>query len=319
MAAELKNKIKRASTTESRDDSVPRTVEELRSLTVRIGRGKAEFSLGVKAHAVLAKLVERPEEVAVRSITDLAASLGVNASTLTRLATRLGYSGFVDFQNVFRDGLASSHRNFYSQQAQRLITDGPGRHEGDVLAVAQLAAESARNMESCLAQLSAVELRGAVKLLARARHVRIYGVRQMHSLASFLCYGLGMIRSEVSLLDAPGQGIAEGLAQLQRGDVLVVASVSPYTRIVAEVAQAASNAGLNVIALTDNRASPLVSSAKYAFFVPHESSFFSNSIGAYVVFSEGLMNLVARDLGSEALSALERREGFITDLRIECQ
>lgn len=59
MAAELKNKIKRASTTESRDDSVPRTVEELRSLTVRIGRGKAEFSLGVKAHHKFLFVVER--------------------------------------------------------------------------------------------------------------------------------------------------------------------------------------------------------------------------------------------------------------------
>ena len=55
----------------------------------------------------------------------------------------------------------------------------------------------------------------------------------------------------------------EGLVQLQlqRGDVLVVATVSP------EVAQATEQAGLIVIVLPDMRASPLVRPARHAFFI----------------------------------------------------
>jgi DNA-binding MurR/RpiR family transcriptional regulator len=83
------------------------------------------------------------------------------------------------------------------------------------------------------------------------------------------------------------------------------------------VAQAAKRAGLIVIALTDTRASPLVPPARHAFFIPHGSSFFSNSMGAYIVFCEGLLNLVTRELGDQALKALKRREGFITELQIE--
>src|SRR5690242_18474327 len=88
--------------------SAPRSVKELQALAVQIGRDEAGVSPHGKSHTVLAKLVEQPEEVAVRSITELAASLGVNASTLTRLAKRLGYEGFVDFQKVFRDSLAQN-------------------------------------------------------------------------------------------------------------------------------------------------------------------------------------------------------------------
>jgi DNA-binding MurR/RpiR family transcriptional regulator len=40
-------------------------------------------------------------------------------------------------------------------------------------------------------------------------------------------------------------------------------------------------------------------------------------MGAYVIFCEGLLNLVARQLGDQALDALERREGFIAQLDIE--
>lgn len=108
----------------------PRSVDGLRELALRIGRDEADVSLGGKAHTVLAKLIERPEEVAVRTITDLAASLGINASTLTRLATRLGYAGFADFQNVFRDTMAQRHRHFYSQQAERLVAGKKTRARG---------------------------------------------------------------------------------------------------------------------------------------------------------------------------------------------
>src|SRR5215471_12259727 len=304
----------------------PRSVEGLRALVVRIGRNETGLSLGGKAHAVLAKLVERPEEAAVRTITELADAHGINASTLTRLATRLGYDGFADFQSVFRDSVAQSHRHFYSHQAERLVA---GASAGDaaksvsvagaaeIATVMQLARESVTNIEGFLAQLSGPELRDAAKLLAHAPRVRIFGLRQFHALAAFLAYALGLVRSDVDLLDAPGLGTAEGLAQLQRGDVVIVTSVAPYTRAVAQVAKTAAAAGLTVIAITDTRASPLVPPARHAFFIPHGSSFFSNSMGAYVVFCEGLLNLVATQLGKQGLRSLERRERFITELGIE--
>ena len=298
----------------------------MRALVVRIGRNETGLSLGRKAHMVLAKLVERPEEVAVRTITELAGAHGINASTLTRLATRLGYDGFADFQSVFRDSIAQSHRHFYSHQAERLVAGASAADAAKSVSVAgaaeiatvmQLARESVANIEGFLSQLSAPELRDAAKLLAHAPRVRIFGLRQFHALAAFLAYALGLVRSDVDLLDAPGLGTAEGLAQLQRGDVVLVTSVAPYTRAVAQVGKTAAAAGLTVIAITDTRASPLVPPARHAFFIPHGSSFFSNSMGAYVVFCEGLLNLVATQLGKQGLRSLERRERFITELGIE--
>jgi DNA-binding MurR/RpiR family transcriptional regulator len=297
---------------------VARSVDELRELVVAVGRGDAQVSLGGKAHAVLARLVERPHDVAMGNISELAESVGVNPSTLTRLATRLGFAGFVDFQAVFRDHVTKSGRHFYSKQAHRLLEDASADEPKTARGVvAKLAGESIRNVDEFVQHLDEAELDKASRLLARAPRVRIYGLRQIHALASFLAYGLGMLRAEVSLLDGPGHGVAESLSQMAPGDVLIVSSVAPYTRMVADVAQVAAQAGIHVIAITDTRASPLVPPARHAFFIPHDSSFISNSMGAFVVFSEGLMNLVARDLGDKALQALERREGFIGDLGIE--
>jgi DNA-binding MurR/RpiR family transcriptional regulator len=294
----------------------PQTIDELRELVVLIRRGRSDISLGGKALDVLAWLVDSPERAAVRTISELGDLLSVNASTLTRLAKKLGFAGFNDFQNVFRAAIADEERYFYSRQAGRLLSATPAGIEGiDVFE--RLARETAANVEGFLGQLDADTLHGTATLLVTAPRVRVHGVRQFHTFASFLTYGLGMLRSDVALLDAPRLGEAEALAQLDKGDVVIVASCAPYTRSVASVAEIAAACGMEVIAITDTRASPLVAPSRHAFFVPHASSFFSNSMAAYIVFAEGLLNLVARAMGQDAMRALARREELIAQMQIE--
>ncbi|MGY3240159.1 MULTISPECIES: SIS domain-containing protein [unclassified Bradyrhizobium] len=294
----------------------PRTIEDLRALALSVGRDEAGFSLGAKAHDVFAKLVEAPEQSAVRSISELAEQFGINPSTLTRLAKRLGFEGFSDFQAVFRKAIADDQQYFYSRQAGRLMA-APSAGTTEVEAFTQLARETAANVDGFLGQLDRAALQGATRLLATAPRVRVHGVRQFHSLASFLTYCLGMVRSDVALLDAPRLGVAEALSQLDPDDVVIVASCAPYTRSVAEVARVAALNGQTVIAITDSRSSPLVPPAAHAFFIPHASSFYSNSMGAYVVFCEALLNLVARELGDKALNSLAGRERLIAEMNIE--
>jgi DNA-binding MurR/RpiR family transcriptional regulator len=305
-----------ALTNEAVDFVKPATIEELRNLTVSINRENANISLGNKALDVLAKLVETPEQTAVRTISELASALSVNASTLTRLSQKLGFAGFSDFQKVFRQAFSADDRHFYSQQAGRLLSTKEESEE-ELRIFERLGRETSNNIDGFLTQLEPNALLEAADLLANARRVRVHGVRQFHAFASFLTYGLGMLRSDVSLLDAPRLGVAEAMAQLDKGDIIVVASCAPYTRSVANVAEVAAKLGLIVIAVTDTRASPLVSPSRHAFFVPHASSFFSNSMGAYIVFCEGLLNLVARQMGDRAMTSLASREALIGSMKIE--
>ena len=182
--------------------SIPTNMQQLRDLVVSIRTGDAAVSLGSKALTFLGRLVERPEVVAVRTITELGQLLDVNPSTLSRLVRSLGYSGFSGFQRGFCDEVTNSRDRFYSGQALRLLD-----------------------------QLEAAKLRAAAAVLARAGQVRVYGVRQIHAVASLLAYGLGLIRPNVSLLDAQGLGTAESLAQMQKGDVLIVSSVTHYFQV----------------------------------------------------------------------------------------
>ena len=296
----------------------PSSIEELRELVLLISRDQTDINLGSKALDALAKLVDAPEQAAVRTISELGDQLSVNASTLTRLSKKLGFAGFNDFQNVFRQAIADDGRYFYSRQAGRLLSAMPAGDE-NIGVFERLARETAANIDGFMAQLDTATLTEVASQLASARRVRVHGVRQYHAFASFLAYGLGMLRSDVALLDASQLGAAEALAQLEKGDVVVVASCAPYTRSIADVAETAAACGLEVVAITDTRASPLVAPSRHAFFIPHASSFFSNSMGAYIVFCEGLLNLVARKMGKSALSALAHREELIAGMRIEME
>lgn len=184
----------------------PATIEELRNLTVSINRENANISLGNKALDVLAKLVDTPEQTAVRTISELADTLGVNPSTLTRLSQKLGFAGFSDFQSVFRQAFSADDRYFYSRQAGRLLSTKEDSEE-ELHIFDRLGLETKNNIDGFLTQLDPKSLLEAAGLLANARRVRVHGVRQFHAFASFLTYGLGMLRSDVSLLDAPRLGV----------------------------------------------------------------------------------------------------------------
>lgn len=291
----------------------PETLSELRALAIAIARGESPVRLGAKAHAALGRILDLTGNPALLSITSLAELLGVNPSTLTRLAHSLGYSGFPAFQQVLLAASMGAPGEFYSRQARSALEAGSSSR----MRAAQLCRENQANIERFVTQFDEPAFDAAVEMIMAAPRVAVYGIRQFHALAGFLVYGLRMIRSDVSLLDANSLGIAEGLAMMGRRDVLVSASCAPYSAQVVEVAATARQLGIATVAITDRASSPLVDSSRAAILVGHESSFLSNSIGAFMVAGECLINACAAARPGQAKAALREREHLIERLGIE--
>ncbi|TLF48753.1 MurR/RpiR family transcriptional regulator [Halomonas urmiana] len=289
----------------------PDTLGDLQRLLTQIEEGSSPIRLGKRSRRVLTAMVTAPQQAAVSSISDLADRLGVSPSTLSRLARRLGFDGFAGLQAVFRRNVTEG-KSFYSDQVSRLL-DSEG--DGDALArLARLGRQESANIVDMVTSIDGEAFTGSARLLVEARRVRVHGMRQFASLASFLAYGLGMLRSDAAPLDAVRHGVADALAQLDEGDVLVVASCFPYTPSVLATAEVAARQGIRVIALTDSSGSPLAKVAEYHVAVPNHSPFFSNSMCAFMLLAEGLLCEAANLLGDEGLAALRRREKLIGEL-----
>lgn len=289
----------------------PDTLAGLKLLLEAIERREADISLGSSSRRVLTALIEAPQRAAVSSISELAEQLGVNPSTFSRLAQKLGYGGFSKFQDVFRREVTEG-RTFYSDQASRLLV--PSGSNDSIGQLTRLGRQESANMTSMIEQVDCADFDATVELLTSARRVRIHGMRQFTSLALFMAYALGMLRPDVAPLDAARQGVADALAQLDEGDVLVVASCFPYTPSVLATAEVAAKHGIKVIALTDSSSSPLARIARYSFYVPNQSLFFSNSMCAFMLLAEGILSGVASRLGEASVAALKHREALITEL-----
>ncbi len=284
------------------------TLDDLERLLADLEAGSGELRLGKRSRQVLAALVGAPQQAAVSSISDLAERLGVSPSTLSRLAQRLGFEGFAGLQAVFRRHVTEG-KHFYSDQVSRLLE---GEQDDDALGrLTRLGRQESANMGDLVAGLDGEALIRAARRLVEARRVRIHGRRQFASLASFMAYGLGMLRPDAAPLDAAGHGVADALAQLDEGDVLVVMSAFPYTPSVVTAAEVAARQGVPVIALTDATSSPLARVADERFAVPNHSLFFSNGMCAFMLLVEGLLSEAAGLLGEAGLASLERRERMI--------
>ncbi|APE29895.1 RpiR family transcriptional regulator [Halomonas aestuarii] len=293
------------------EPSRPDTLGDLQRLLAKIEEGESPVRLGKRSRQVLTAMVTAPQQAAVSSISDLADRLGVSPSTLSRLARRLGFDGFTGLQAVFRRNVTEG-KSFYSDQVSRLL-DSEG--DGDALArLARLGRQESANIVDMVTGIDGEAFTGSARLLVEARRVRVHGMRQFASLASFLAYGLGMLRSDAAPLDAVRHGVADALAQLDEGDVLVVASCFPYTPSVLATAEVAARQGIRVIALTDSSGSPLAKVAEYHFAVPNHSPFFSNSMCAFMLLAEGLLSEAANLLGDVGVTALRRREQLISEL-----
>lgn len=293
------------------EPSRPDTLGDLQRLLAQIEAGRSPIRLGKRSRKVLTAMVTAPQQAAVSSISDLADRLGVSPSTLSRLARRLGFDGFAGLQAVFRRNVTEG-KSFYSDQVSRLLDS---ERDGDALArLARLGRRESANIVDMVTGIESEAFTGSARLLVEARRVRVHGMRQFASLASFLAYGLGMLRSDVAPLDAIRHGVADALAQLDEGDVLVVASCFPYTPSVLATAEVAARQGIRVIALTDSSGSPLAKVAEYHFAVPNHSPFFSNSMCAFMLLAEGLLSEAANLLGDVGMTALKRREQLIGEL-----
>ncbi|WP_198144945.1 MurR/RpiR family transcriptional regulator [Pseudorhodobacter aquimaris] len=281
---------------------------------IEITKGAAPHSLGAKSRDAFGRILDLQDSTDLLSITTLSERVKTNPSTITRLAKSLGYPGFGAFQKALLATRLQQPGSFYLNQAQSALSnaDQPIKQRA-----AQLCHENQANIDRFVENLDPNSFETAIRMIAEARRVTIYGICQFHSLAAFLAYGLRLIRADVSVLDANGLGVAEEIAAMGSGDVCIVISVAPYSRQVVAASQVAHEQGLDVIAITDLGSSPLVSHSKAAIFAPHQSSFISNSITSFFAVAECVINAVAAFDFQQTEQALIARQNLIKRLNIE--
>ena len=207
------------------------------------------FSKGQKR--IARYIMDCYDKAAFMPANRLGKTVGVSESTVVRFAVDLGFDGYPSMQKAMQEMVLN---RLTSVQRIEVANDRIG--DQDILSmVIQSDIEKLRRTGELV---SRDEFNAAVSAVLGAKRVFILGVRSAAPLANFLGYYLNYMFSSVHIVTASGTGeMFEKIVGMQSDDVVIAFSFPRYSTATLKAAQYCRSTSAKVIAITDNRESPL--------------------------------------------------------------
>jgi len=239
----------------------------------------------------------------LESVVRFAERARVSPPTVTRFITKLGFSGYPEFQETLRNEVQAR----LSSPVSRYRDNEAGRGTDSVLSDALEVAT--HNLKVTLDVLSHRDVNEAVELLADVRRrVMVLGGRVSAPLARYLAHQLHLLRPGIGLVDAERSTPAQELIDMRKGDILVIFDYRRYQADTIESAQVTSAQGCNVILFTDPWLSPASAFARQVIVTGVDQvGPFDSLVGAMAVV-EGVVAAVLNRLGPRAQSRMRNLE-----------
>ncbi len=208
-------------------------------------------------------LLSSPQTVAFGTVADVASAAGAGTATVVRLATKLGYAGFVDLQRTVQNELSSQLRPAAERIRQLADDDLVGRHT---------VAEEA-NVAGTLGGVEAAQLAAVVTLLTNDRRpVRVLSGSASLGVATQVVHDLYQLRSDVAIVGGNQIDVLQGLSLTGADAVIVAIDLRRYDRWLVEALDVATSRGFTIVALSDSVLSPLAAVAAHSFVVDTSSA-----------------------------------------------
>jgi DNA-binding MurR/RpiR family transcriptional regulator len=256
-------------------------------------------------------VLDRPRDVALLSMREQARQAGVQPATMTRLAKRLGMEGYDEVRELYAAAVRDGGLGFAGKAGVQVVSQ---KLKGDRALAADMLKSIGKQIERLAAPANLDRLVAAARALTSARRVYCLGLRSSHSVAWHLHYVLTLVGDRSIHIDGIGATGADALARATNRDILLVASVMPYTRLTVELAEYAVRRGIAVVAITDSEVAPLAQIAQDVIIVPTESPSFFHAMSPAFAVAEVLGAVIAGRGGEDALASLRHSDGHLAAL-----
>ena len=223
--------------------------------------------LSKRLRQVAEYVINNHNSVAFDTIAIISEKAEVPPSTLIRFAKDLGFSGFNEMKQLFKDKIISETGS-YTERARLVSADADGasiEQPSDILT--EFARANAQAMTQLAVQTPAENLERTVDILTEADTIYVIGMGRSFSAAAYLVYALHHMERRVVLIDGLGGMYREQYSAIGKSDAVISISFSPYAEETQRVNKAASDAGARQIVVTDSQISPLATLSDVTFVV----------------------------------------------------
>lgn len=247
---------------------------------------------------------------ALGSITALARAAEVSSPTVVRLAQKLGFRGYPDYQSAVRGEVEAMLVSPLAKH-DRWAGGVPDSHILNRFADAVVA-----NLQATLGQIDHAEFDAAAALLAdRSRHVYALGGRITHAIAEYFTTLMKVVRPDVTLLSSLSNTWPPALLDMKPGDLVLVFDIRRYENSVLQLVELAAGQGAEVILVTDRWVSPAAVHARHSFSCHVEVPSAWDSTVSILVLVETLLAAVQSLTRAETEARLQRLEDLYARAR----
>jgi DNA-binding MurR/RpiR family transcriptional regulator len=229
--------------------------------------------------------LQYPDEIAFGTTKSIAEAVGVQPSTMVRLANQLGYEGFSAFQNVFRARLRSRTVS-YDERLSVLKSSAVDGSEEAIMVNGFLSA-ARESMNTLEASIDLKTLKKAIELLSDAEIIYLLAKRRAYPLVSHMAYTFGKLKIRYQSVGSPIGNDNDILELATSKDVVIAISFSPYAQETITQIQMMANKAIPSVVITDSPFSPLVTGISPVWFEIIEADYagFRSLSGSFILTS----------------------------------
>lgn len=251
-----------------------------------------------------AHVLENPYEVGISSIREMADAAGVKPNTFVRLGRSIGFEGYDDFREPFREEIRSGGKANFPDRARWLQEMRQQGRMGGIYA--DMVSAAIRNIEDTFAGIGEEQLRAAAEDIWTCRQVFVLGVGVNNANARNFAYlaSTGMVQFHA--IPRPGSVPVDDLAWADERDVLIAITCQPYRREVIEAVEVAREQNVKIVGISDSRASPLITNADHGFVVAVDTPQFFPSSVSTIALLETLLSFVIAAASPQIVERVEK-------------
>lgn len=250
-------------------------------LRERIAKSYPELSPQLRVIAEFS--VANLDTMAVETAQTLARRMDVPPSSLVRFAQALGYRGFNEMKQDFRE-----HLMYRLGEARERETIREQTATGAIAVVDALISEARRDLDRFAKELDRKQFDRAVLELAAAERIAIFAQQASYALGVLFQSTLLALRRCSDLIDDRAGTALQQIELLRPDTTLLALTFPPYQPTVVRAAKLHAEAGGTVVGITDTLLSPLAKAARITVEVPQRTPTTAQPIAGMVCIVQAL-------------------------------
>ncbi len=248
-------------------------------------------------------VLENPQEVGVSTVREIAEAANVKPNTFVRMARQVGFQGYDDFREPFREQIRKGGASF-PDRARWLQSIEQAGNLGELYA--DMVRSMFDNIEETFSGITVESLKEAAENIWKSRQVFTLGVGVNNSNARNFSYLASTGMTQFHAIPRPGSTAVDDLAWADKRDVLIAITCKPYRSEVVEAVKIAREQGMTVVAISDSPASPIILNAHHGFVVAADTPQFFPSSVSTIALLETLLSFVIAVATPEVVQRVDK-------------